>query len=73
MSGWVDGIELQFFGKVLWTGESERKCMHGYGMKIALYDIFAEIENDMEMPKGFTSKNDIVAADGCEYLSVKFI
>ena len=47
--------------------------MHGYGTDIALYDVFAEIEDDMEMLKGVTSKNDIIAADGCEYSSLKFI
>ena len=70
---WVNGIELQLFGKALWTSESERKCMHGYGKKIALYYVFAAIENDMEMPKGVMSENDIVAANGCEYSCVKFI
>ena len=47
--------------------------MHGYGTKISLYDIFTEIEDDMEMSKSVTSKNDIIAVDGCEYSSVKFI
>ena len=73
MSGWADRFELQLFGKMLWTGEGEWKCMHGYRTKSALYDVFAEIENDMEMSKGVTSENDIVATDGCEYSSVKFI
>ena len=47
--------------------------MHGYGTKTTLHDVFAKIEDDMEMLKGVTSKNDIIAADGCEYSSVKFI
>ena len=46
--------------------------MHGYGTEIALYDVFAEIEDGMEMSKGVTPKNDIIASDGCEYSSVKF-
>jgi len=48
--------------------------VHRYGTKIALYDVFAEIEDYyMEMSKGVTSKNDIIAADGCEYSSMKLV
>ena len=47
--------------------------MHGYGTKIALYDFFAEIEDGMEISKGVTSENDMIVADGCEFLSVKLI
>ena len=58
---------------MLWTCEGEWKYVHGYGTKIALYDIFAEIDYYMEMSKGVTSKNDIIAADGCEYSNVKLV
>ena len=45
--------------------------MRGYGTKIALYDVFAEIEDYMEMSKCITSENDIIAAYGCEHFSVR--
>ena len=47
--------------------------MRGEGTKIALYNIFAKIDADMEMLKGDTSKDNIIATDGCEYSSVMFI
>ena len=40
-------------------------------MKIALNDVFAEIQDKLKMLKGVTSENDIVAACGCENAGVE--
>ena len=58
---------------MLWTCEGERKGGHGYGTNIALYDVFTEIEDYMEMSKCITAENDIIVADGYEYSSMKLV
>ena len=58
---------------MLGTCKGYGECMHGEGTKIALDNVFAEIEDDMKMSKGVTSKDNVIAADGCEYWSVKFM
>ena len=45
----------------------------GMEQRLLLYEVFAEIEDYMEMSKFITSENDNVAAYGYEYLSVKLV
>ena len=58
---------------MLWTGEGNATCIHGERTKIALDNICVEIEDDVKISKGVVSKDNIIATDVCEYLSVKFI